>query len=352
MKLYTGISRDHSGSMAHIAHLAARDYNENVQIIKEQALANNIDTVVSVIKCGTGRPAKNVFETINSSVSALKPIPERNYYADGNNTPLFDSVSDLIDEMENVPDASNSDVSFIVMAITDGEDNASRNTAATLGARIRALQSTDRWTFVFRVPRGYKRALVGMGIPEFNIQEWEQSEKGIQVATAQTTAAFSSYYQGLASGVRSTNKFFTDLSQVSTQEIKANLVDVSKEVKFFTVATAQDGSALREFCESKTGQPLLKGSAFYQLVKSEPKVQDYKQIAIRDKSTGHVYSGVQARNILGLPHVGDVKLAPGNHGKYDIFIQSTSVNRKLPVGTQVLYWEKIGLPYKEGVSAR
>lgn len=353
MKNYLGISRDHSGSMGSIAHAAARDYNENIAAIKEAAIQFNQDTIVSVVKCGTGRNAQNLMESTNSSIVALKPIAERDYNTDGSSTPLFDSVGMLIETLEAVPDANDPDVSFLIMVITDGGDNSSRKwSAASLARKIADLQRTDRWTFTFRVPRGEKRGLVGMGIPAGNIQEWEQTERGLQQATQMTRAAVTSFYDGRSKGIKSSDKFYTDLSGVSSKTVAAKLVDVSTEVQFFTVANDTEGFALREFCESKTGKPLLKGSAFYQLVKSEPKVQDYKQIAIRDKSNGKVFSGVEARNLLGLPHYGDVKLAPANHSHYDIFIQSTSVNRKLPVGTQVMYWEKIGEPYKEGKSSR
>jgi len=30
----------------------------------------------------------------------------------------------------------------------------------------------------------------------------------------------------------------------------------------------------------------------------------------------------------------------GDHGKFDVFIQSTSVNRKIPAGTEVMYYQK------------
>jgi hypothetical protein len=90
---------------------------------------------------------------------------------------------------------------------------------------------------------------------------------------------------------------------------------------------------------------MKRGAAFYQLMKKEDEVQDYKQIVIRDKKSKVVYSGANARQMLGLPYNGTVKVVPGNHGTYDIFIQSTSVNRKLVKGTQVLYWDKVGQDY-------
>ncbi len=74
--------------------------------------------------------------------------------------------------------------------------------------------------------------------------------------------------------------------------------------------------------------------------------------AIRDKKTNAIYGGDAALQALGLPSYGTCRLAPGSHPAFDIFVQSTSVNRKLPAGTHVLYWPKVGVGYKEGPSAR
>ena len=35
----------------------------------------------------------------------------------------------------------------------------------------------------------------------------------------------------------------------------------------------------------------------------------------------------------------DVKVTPGDHGMFNIYVQSTSVNRKLVGGTKVLYYK-------------
>lgn len=55
-----------------------------------------------------------------------------------------------------------------------------------------------------------------------------------------------------------------------------------------------------------------------------------------EKGKGSVYGGEDARRLLDLPdHV--TKVRPGNHANFDIFIQSTSINRKLKNGTRVIY---------------
>lgn len=352
MKNYIGISRDHSGSMSNIARAAARDYNETIQGIKEAAKSENIDTIVSTVKCGVGRVNARVErESINSSVQVLKPINESQYTTDGGATPLFDSVGELINILQAAPDANDPDVAFMVMVITDGQENSSRKwSGRTIGDKIRQLQATDRWTFVFRVPRGGRQELVRLGIPEGNILEWEQTERGMKQSTVATQSAMATYYKGVKSGVKSTNTFYTDMSKVSLNEVKAALVDISKEVRLWKV-TSSYGAIVREFCEYHLGMPMLKGAAFYQLTKKEDEVQDYKLIAVRHKTTGAVYAGQAARDIIGLPQYGMAKVAPGDHGNYDIFIQSTSVNRKLPTGSQVLYWPNVGTKFQEGRSA-
>lgn len=355
IKSYIGISRDHSGSMRNIARPAARDYNSKIASIRTASDSQNQDTIVSVVECGYGSTDRVRRVVTNSNVSTLIPINESQYQADGCGTPLWDSVGELIEMFESVPDADDKNVSFLVMAITDGDENASvKYNASVLAKKIRALEATDRWTFVFRVPRGHGRAIARkLGISEGNIQEWDQTERGVEVAAAKDAEAFTQYFTARSAGTTSTRKFYTDLSKVSSQDVAVALTDVSQEVSIWPVSPKDNEAEIRPFVEARlNGKPMLKGAGFYQLTKTEPTVQDHKKILIRDKTTQAVYFGQAARQMLGLPTYGDVRLAPGNHGNFDIFIQSTSVNRKLPAGTSLIYWENVGTRYKEGPSAR
>lgn len=337
MKNYIGISLDTSTSMRTIALAAGRDYNGTIASIQEGSAEHNIDTIVSVVKCGVGYDATVEREVVNSNVTALKPIKDGGYVADGNATPLFNSIAELISIMENVPDAADPKVSFIVQVITDGGENVStKREVDAVVKKMKQLSMTDRWTFSFRVPRGYTSHLTSLGIPAGNILEWDQTEKGVAASTERTRSAFKGFYAARAAGVTSTDKFYADLSTVKLTEVKKTLVDISGQVDVYIVDKKNDGVQIRDFVEAQ-GVTFTKGCAFYQLAKTET-VQEYKQIAIRDKKAGAVYSGFAARDMLGLPSNGDVKLAPGAHGQYEIFVQSTSVNRKLSDGTNVMIW--------------
>ena len=331
-KQYIGISRDHSGSMGSLRTPAMKDYNETISTIKQAAGENGIDTIVSVASCGINSGVQ--IEVKNSSVNSLKPLT--NYRTDGG-TPLFDSVGELIMLISTAPDYNDPNVTFLVMAITDGEENASSPTwKKGLGPKIQKLQATDRWTFVFRVPRGYRRKLELLGIPSGNIQEWDQTDRGLQESSVLTTSAISNYYKNVSSGVRSTKSFYADLSGVTQSTAARKLRNINGDVLIYPVNNRTDISS---FISLKTRKPYQKGTAFYQLTKPEKAVQDYKIVVIQNQNTGEVYGGAEARQLLKLPTNGTITLRPGNHGDWNIFIQSTSSNRVLLPGTSALYWE-------------
>jgi hypothetical protein len=111
--------------------------------------------------------------------------------------------------------------------------------------------------------------------------------------------------------------------------------NITAEVTFWDV---RKDCTITDFVERKLNHTMTRGTAFYQLMKPEKAVQEYKKICIRNKKSGAVYTGVEARELLHLPTSGTIRLVPGNHGEFDIFVQSTSTNRKLIAGTELLYW--------------
>jgi hypothetical protein len=152
------------------------------------------------------------------------------------------------------------------------------------------------------------------------------------------------YFSARASGAKATGGFFASTANVNL----AKLVDVSKDYKLYQVpmVDADDGIMISDFIMRHRMQ-YLKGSAFYQLVKTEAKVQHDKAILIQERSTGKVYGGQEARDMIGLPRGQNTRLHPGQLDGYNIFIQSSSWNRKLPKGSGVLYNEKIGVPFTQ-----
>lgn len=98
------------------------------------------------------------------------------------------------------------------------------------------------------------------------------------------------------------------------------------------IPVARD-AAIRDWV-IECGHTYRTGGAFYQLSKSE-KVQARKQIAVLEKKTDRVYTGPEARALLGLPNT-EVRVKPDHNDDFTIFVQSTSVNRKLVPNTRLL----------------
>ena len=352
---YVGIIRDHSGSMHHLSVAAEKDYNQLLDVLKKQSVAQNNKTVVTVMECGGGY--QNVHTQV--LVEKLNPIAPYAYHTNGNNTPLWDSIDSLIAQMKTSEYAQDPNAAFVIMATTDGQDNASRKTARAIVNAVESLNRlTERWTLVIRAPADYVSALVRDGVPRGNILEWAQTVKGVEASTATVNDGFSSYYAARSTGVHSTRSFFADATKINDKVVNTtvaagNLVDISglPGVALLPVSNIANGAPIREFIETKTGTQMLRGAAFYQLVKSEDKVQDYKIIMVRSKKSGAIYMGEAARGLLGVPTKGDIRLKIKPSDEWEVYVQSTSVNRKVTGGTHVIYYPALGTPFKEGPSS-
>lgn len=263
--------------------------------------------------------------TFSEQVRSVRALTSSTYRPRGG-TALWDAVDRAIS------DADDGSTPVLIIVLTDGEENQSVHTSASeLSRRIRRLQATDRFTFAFMVPRGYKRALVNqLGIPEGNVTEWEQTDDGFNQVLGATSAATASYFTARSAGRKSVSTFYSDASQVKPADIR-QLTRLSNTA----VLTVPREMEIRTFIEDQ-GHVYVPGRAAYQLTKPEL-VQADKSLFIMEKGKAGVYSG-DVRGLLGLPDT-DIKVVPGNHANFDIFVQSKSVNRKLVRGTKLLYWK-------------
>lgn len=336
---------DSSGSMASLTRQSVTALNRNIDTIRQKAQETGQETLVTVISFDT-----RVEVLCSQRPVGLVPTFTVGDFPAGGSTALLDATGRSIRDLEGFSSSRDVDVAYLVIVITDGEENASHEFRSSLPQLLKRVQATDLWTCTFLLPPG---ALVdfcdGYGISRGNCMEWEATAQGIQNYTTQVDSAIGAYYGLRSAGKTSTQCFFTDLSKVTTRDVQAKLNDISGQVKVWKVDKEQD---IRPFVEEKTKQPLLKGAAFYQLTKDEKLIQDYKKILISEKNKTAVYEGQQARQLLGLPLTGPAKVKPGNHANFNVFVQSTSTNRKLVRGTQLIYWPAVGVPYTEGPSSR
>ncbi|MDN3059470.1 VWA domain-containing protein [Streptomyces sp. SRF1] len=236
------------------------------------------------------------------------------------------------------------DHSFLTFVLTDGQENASHRSPDTLAKNPRQLiQSVaemiatqdDNWTLAVLVPDQMgKHEAMQCGFPKDNIAIWDAtSTQGLEEAGQVIQQATENFMVGRAQGIRGSRAVFsTGAETVNEDTIKAaglTPVDPS-QYQLIPVARA---AAIRDWV-IECGHTFRTGCAFYQLSKSE-KIQARKQIAVLEKKTDRVYTGPEARALLGLPDM-EVRVKPDHNDDFTIFVQSTSVNRKLVPHTRLL----------------
>jgi hypothetical protein len=341
MKNYIGFVNDHSGSMGHLVSAAIKDYNTNITAVKDAASREMLDTVVSVVGLGYPQGRQVTRQVQISNPHVLKPV---DMWATNGGTPLLDGIGEMIELLEALPDANNPEVSFLVMTTTDGEEIDSRKyTWLSLKEKIKQKQDTGRWTFVFRVPASGRSRMENLGVPLDNIQSWDTTTAGLEASTRVTTQAMDSYFAARSAGAKGSNSFYANATQVNL----AQLNEISaKKISLYVVPDDFNGKWIRDFILTKR-MKFLKGAAFFQLTKTESRLSHDKIILLRDRATGKFFGGADARKMLGLPTNQNARLHPGDHGTFDIFIQSKSINRHLVAGTGVAYWEEIGTDFTQ-----
>jgi hypothetical protein len=103
----------------------------------------------------------------------------------------------------------------------------------------------------------------------------------------------------------------------------------------FQVLEVDSDQAIKDFVLEQ-GLTFKKGRGFYQFTKTET-IQEHKEVVLMDKNTGDMYNGDEARETIGLPYGSRGRIKPATLDQFDVFVQSTSVNRKLIGGTLFLY---------------
>ncbi|HJT79030.1 MAG TPA: vWA domain-containing protein [Gemmataceae bacterium] len=103
----------------------------------------------------------------------------------------------------------------------------------------------------------------------------------------------------------------------------------------FQVLEVDRDMPIKQFVE-ENGAAFKKGRGFYEFTKTET-IQGYKDIILMERVTGDFFEGEKAREMLGLPVGETARVRPTDLEKYLVFVQSTSVNRKLLGGTRFLY---------------
>lgn len=323
---------DRSGSMGGLYQLAIKNLQGQIDELRKAA-GHNDKYRVSVINFND-----NVDITSRGCDVLLLEGASKLYRPPGGSTKLYDAVLEAVALCKTL-DTGDAQHAFLISVVTDGDENASTTLDYLVSRAVREVTASDRYTFAYAGPKGSKKVAAVMGIPDGNATEWEQTTYGASNLGLHTNSSLSTYTRSRSIGARNSVSFYaapvTNDANKFAGQLDNKLDDVSSQVKVERVTSA-DPIVISKFCDKKFGS-FPKGKVYYQLTESE-KVQDYKKLIVQDTTTGNFFAGDQAKKLLSIPNfTGTVRIKPGKLGEFKVFVQSTSMNRKLTPGTAVVY---------------
>lgn len=255
-------------------------------------------------------------------------------YKIGGMTALIDATLKSLDDLDQTATLYG-DHAFLAFVLTDGQENRSRtpNKIQTIQNRLSRL--ADNWTVACLVPdqRSVFEAK-GFGFPSDNVAVWDATSAAGVVEVGETIRrATDVFFEARTQGIRGTRSLFsTGLDAVNAQTVHANLRPVDNHA--YAILPVSYDAPIRDYVNAH-GISYNLGRGFYQLTKTET-IQAQKQLLIREKTTGRIFAGDAARDLLGLSRGLTVRVKPNANPEYDVFVQSTSVNRKVLANTDLI----------------
>jgi von Willebrand factor type A domain len=320
---------DASGSMGYHQNTVIKVVDDTIEHLARRSTEMEQETRVTIYTFSSGYQA---VKCIAYDMDVLRLPSMKGIYRPSGGTALIDATIKAIDDLSQTATLYG-DHAFLMYVITDGEENSSSFGSTALTAKLKALDVKGNWSYAAFVPSqtGVNQA-VKYGFPKDNVIVWDvASASGFETVGNIVRQASDSYMTARSTGVKSVKSLFR-LNTVSTSDIKRNLTPLS-QMQYNLLYVPVD-QRVDEFTYDRTGSKLIVGKAYYQLTKKET-IQANKNIAI--SFNNHIYSGPQARTLLGLPdYTVDVDPKSDSYTGYTIFVQSTALNRKLIGGTNLL----------------
>jgi hypothetical protein len=204
LKNRIGIILDSSSSMEPMRDEVISAFNGQVATI----LQNNkdMDTKVSLLTFST---EVHEYKILNQPVFSLKSISRADYEPNGW-TALYDAIGKMTDYFMNLPEANDPSCSFLMVIVSDGEENKSRfwNYQA-VQARIQALEANGRWTFTYLGANdGLKNVASTLGIRAGNTISG-QSLRSAGVYASVSSNSMKSFMKSRAGGQSAVASFYS-----------------------------------------------------------------------------------------------------------------------------------------------
>jgi hypothetical protein len=288
----------------------------------------------------------------------LRDLTLKGRYEPAGGTPLIDATLTAIEELALTPQIHGQH-RFLVYAVTDGYENMSKRSSRQLAHKINGLE--DNWTVAAFVPdlRSVEQA-VNFGFPSGNIQRWDATTKrGVEEVGSIMRQTTDQWMISHATGARGSKSLFVG-GNVDANAIKAAHLKPLPTGDYAIVPVTRIQGLVQEkpskrptkkepsppmvsYVEiepfvSRVHPPFRVGKTYYELVKTE-RIKGNKRLAVMEAKSDKVFVGDGVRGMLGLPEETKT-IKPDFNPAYKIYVESTSLNRHLFIGSSVMVLTK------------
>lgn len=187
---------DRSGSMESVRASTISSFNEQLQTIRSNAEKGG-ESFVHFVTFG------NDTATVEYVGKSPKEVPmlTAETYAPNGSTPMYDGVGLGLDTLLGF-DRPGGNKAFLVIVLSDGEENASkRYRASEIAERVRSLERTGRWAFSYiGANQDLGKVERDLGLAKGSSNSFRFSSMGVRSLGAALADSIGTYYTSRASG--------------------------------------------------------------------------------------------------------------------------------------------------------
>lgn len=212
---------DSSGSMSSMKSEAIDLFNGQLEAVRKGAKGAG-ETKLSLVVFGV--PSEGKYGPVfyhgvdvvhkNQGPDKVEPLTAETYQP-CSLTPMRDGIGTAISLLEAEDDGGD-DTAFLVVVVTDGQENASKEwSAATLSKKVADLQATGRWTFALYgcddLDLAELRETSGLAaVPVGNLGTYKRGADGMAQASYTVSNNTAAYMANRSAGMTATVSFVED----------------------------------------------------------------------------------------------------------------------------------------------
>lgn len=190
---------DRSGSMNKIREETISGFNEQLKTFRDNG--DGQDNRVTLVTFGT-TPDEPRFFPVDEELT------EEDYTPRGW-TSLYDAIGDTVTMLQAVEEEQDADTAFLVIIITDGQENHSKRfNRHQVAGMIKELEEAGNWTFTYLgANHNVFATTASLNIAEGNSKVFQSVSDGVTVSNHELSASNVKYLKHRGTGGQSMRNF-------------------------------------------------------------------------------------------------------------------------------------------------